>query len=627
MKKFTIHFILILLITNYSTAQFSISGVISYQGSPVPGVRMTLFNTDTTYFEEERSNNSGVYQFINVPGGTYTVGVAKPDYAYVDSVRTINSNVSNFNIFLSPETEKGNWDIIVQSPEALGGTDLGVLMPNGTIYYCHNTTDPFFFDPVTNDTIAAPGSNNTQGCVGPLLLGDGKVWFFGGTLQEIYGPGTRQTKSFEQSTGIWQIKNNMIDYRWYPTVSPLPDGRVLIVGGGGLNNPIRVKTSEIYNTVTGISTAVDTIAIGNEVSPIIPLLTGKTLMTHRPPQLFDPATNQWNLAADFVQSNRMSNGDHSDHELVLMPDGNVIAIGYKSFNANLGTFVERYNPVANTWSLKSSIAPIRSRAKAVLLPDKKILVAGGYKEDAANNTPVNQWNYMKRADLYNVAADTWRQADEMNYFREYHAIATLVPDGRVIVVGGEGAPGNEPSQSIIEAYSPPYLYRGVRPEITNLNNTTFARGNTMSFDVSKTDSVTSVQLMSTAVNTHFMNSSNNRFLELSFSQTNGTISTILPVDSILMPPGYYMLFAMVDDIPSIAKIVKINQNCILTPVITGDSNVCSNETAIYTAPVYTNAGYTWTVIGGNILTGQGTNQITVSWNNGITGAVSLVVQE
>lgn len=419
----------------------------------------------------------------------------------------------------------------------------------------------------------------------------------------------------------------MLDYRWYPTVSPLPDGKVLIVGGGGLNNPIRVKTSEIYNTATGISTAVDTIAIGNEVSPIIPLLTGKTLMTHRPPQLFDPATNQWNLAADFVQSNRMSNGDHSDHELVMMPDGNVVAIGYKNFNSILGTFVEMYNPVTNAWSLKSSIAPIRSRAKAVLLPDKKILVAGGYKEDAANITPVNQWNYMKRADLYNVTTDTWRQADDMNYFREYHAIATLVPDGRVIVVGGEGSPGNEPPLSIIEAYSPPYLYRGVRPEISNLNNTTFARGNTMSFDVSKTDSVTTVQLMSTAVNTHFMNSSNNRFLELSFTQVNGAISVILPVDSVMMPPGYYMLFAMVDDIPSIAKIVKITQNCILNPVIIGDSNVCSNETAIYTAPEYANAGYNWTVTGGNILTGQGTNQITVSWNNGITGTVSLVVQE
>ncbi len=57
----------------------------------------------------------------------------------------------------------------------------------------------------------------------------------------------------------------------------------------------------------------------------------------------------------------------------------------------------------------------------------------------------------------------------MNYAREYHASGIVVPDGRVIVTGGEGAPGNEPSESIIEAFTPPYLLKGIRPQITNLN--------------------------------------------------------------------------------------------------------------------------------------------------------------
>ena len=146
--------------------------------------------------------------------------------------------------------------------------------------------------------------------------------------------------------------------RWYPTISPLSNGQVIILGGGGLNNPARVKTSEIYDPKSGISKPTGQIAIGNEVSPIVPLLNGKTLMTHRPPQLFDPTTNQWELAADFVQSNRMSNGDHSDHELVLMPDGDVFAFGYKPFNNIPGTFVEKYDVAANKWELKSSINPV-----------------------------------------------------------------------------------------------------------------------------------------------------------------------------------------------------------------------------------------------------------------------------
>jgi len=554
-----------------TTAQYSITGKITAQFPAINAARVTLFNRDTTFFKEVRSNDLGSYLFSNIPTGNYVISVAKPHYEYVDTNVSINnSSVQDFNFTLLPEKEMGSWDVLLQSPEKLGGTDLGMLMPDGKIYYCHNTKDPFYFDPVSNITLSVQGSDSIQGCVGPVLLPDSTVWFFGGTLQEIYGPGTKKVKKFNSKTVKWQPQGNMSDYRWYPSVSPLSDGNILLVGGGGLNNPIRVKTSELYNPKNGISTPAGQIAIGNEVSPILPLLNGKTLMTHRPPQLFDRVTNQWKLAADFVQGNRMSNGDHSDHELVLMPDGNVFAIGYKSFNNSFGTFVERYDPTQNKWTLKTSINPIRSRAKAIILPDKTILVAGGYKEDPNDNSFVNQWGYMKRTDIYLPETDQWRNADDMNYAREYHAIITLVPDGRLIAVGGEGQPGNEPSQSIIEAFKPPYLFRGVRPEISNLNATNFTRGSKLTFMVSKTDSITGVLLMANAVNTHFMNSSSNRFIELEFTQNNGKITARLPTDSLLLFDGFYMLFAMVDDIPSIAKIVKVSGAALVNSVNTVD---------------------------------------------------------
>ena len=548
----------LLFVTATSTqAQYSISGTVTAQSLPVTDARVTLFNSDTTFFLEKRTNLIGNYTLSAIPSGNYTLGIAKTGQEYFDTLITLNASVSNLNVTLAAESHKGNWDVIMISPEPLGGTDLGVLMPDGRIFYCHDTEDPFYFDPQLNDTISVIGSNAIQGCVGPIMNNDGNLWFFGGTLQATYGPGTKKVTTFNPQIIVWQVQNDMYDYRWYPTVSPLADGKIIIAGGGGLNNPVRVKTSEVYNPQTGTFTIADTLAIGNEVSPILPLYNGKTLMTHRPPQLFDPSTNQWELAADFVQGNRMSNGDHSDHELVLLPNGNVVAVGYKPFNNPLGTFVEMYDPVANQWSLKSSINPIRSRAKAVILPDKKILVANGEKEDPGDNTPVNQWNYMKRTDMYDANNDTWRNVDDMNYFREYHAIITLVPDGRLIAVGGEGQPGNAPSQSIIEAYKPPYLFRGVRPEIYNLSGNSFARGSQINFNVTKTDSITGIHLMSNAVNTHFMNSSSNRFLELPFTQNNGSVTATLPADSLLLHSGFYMLFVMVDDIPSVAQLIHV----------------------------------------------------------------------
>ena len=469
------------------------------------------------------------------------------------------------------ETNQGNWEVIIQSPEALGGTDLGVLLPDGRIYYCHSTKDPFYFDPILNDTISALGSDSIQGCVGPLLEPGGKVWFMGGTLQEIYGPGTRKVKWFDPNTTVWKTQPKMLDYRWYPSVAILPDGNFLAAGGGNLNNPERTKTAEIYNPKTGFSFFTNDMVIGNEVSPIVVLYNGKVLMTHRPPQLFDPETNQWTNAGGFVQSPRTPNGDHSDCELVLMPDGEAIAIGYKTFTPGVyGSFVERYDPQLDEWRLGSSILPIRSRAKTCLLPDKKILVMGGFKEDTTTaNT--NQWGYMKLTDLYNPATDTWRRLDNLNYYREYHALSILVPDGRVIMVGGEGQPGNEPPFSVIEAFKPPYLFRGIRPEIKNLDASSFARGGIVSFDFTKTDSVTEVILMSNAVVTHFMNSGTNRYLSLPFQQEENHITATLPSDSIKLIPGYYMLFIMVDDIPSIGQILEV-RNEVVTSTESPDSD-------------------------------------------------------
>lgn len=561
LKYFSIYLI---FSCNILIGQYSIKGKITEQMQSISGARITLFNSDTTYFMEGRSDNIGIFSFLDVPSGIYKIGVAKFNYNYKEINIIINESKQDINFELDSETEKGKWEVIIKSPEPLGGTDLGVLMPNGKIYYCHDTKDPFYFDPKSNDTLSVIGSDSLQGCVGPILLADSTVWFFGGTLREIYGPGTKKVKKFDVRTNKWKTHQNMLDFRWYPSISPLSNGQVIILGGGGLNNPTRVKTSEIYDPKSGISKPTGQIAIGNEVSPIVPLLNGKTLMTHRPPQLFDPTTNQWELAADFVQSSRMSNGDHSDHELVLMPDGDVFAFGYKPFNNPLGTFVEKYDVEANKWELKNSIKPIRSRAKAIIMPDKKILIAGGQKEDQNDVSPVNQWGYMKRSDLYDPETDTWRNLSDLNYFREYHSIMTLVPDGRIIAVGGEGQPGNEPTQSIIEAFKPPYLSRGVRPEILNLNSSRFSKGEELTFEIARTDSITGLLLMANAVNTHFMNSSSNRFIELEYEQSNGKVTAILPSDSLLLFDGFYMLFAMVDDIPSKAEIIVVNNQPVMT---------------------------------------------------------------
>ncbi|MBK6666395.1 MAG: carboxypeptidase regulatory-like domain-containing protein [Saprospiraceae bacterium] len=105
-------------------AQYTISGKITVSSQSIGDARVTLFNSDTTYFIEERSDDFGMFYFSNVSAGAYKIGVAKSNYNYKESNIIINETIQNFIFELEPETEKGKWDVIVKSPEPLGGTDL-----------------------------------------------------------------------------------------------------------------------------------------------------------------------------------------------------------------------------------------------------------------------------------------------------------------------------------------------------------------------------------------------------------------------------------------------------------------------------------------------------------------------
>ncbi len=59
--------------------------------------------------------------------------------------------------------------------------------------------------------------------------------------------------------------------------------------------------------------------------------------------------------------------------------------------------------------------------------------------------------------------------------------------------------------------------------------------------------------------------------------------------------------------------------------ITGPSSACANSPVLYTAfPVLKTGTYTWSVTGGSIASGQGTDSLTVNWNNGKKGTIKLV---
>ncbi len=133
----------------------------------------------------------------------------------------------------------------------------------------------------------------------------------------------------------------------------------------------------------------------------------------------------------------------------------------------------------------------------------------------------------------------------------------LVPDGRIFVTGCEGQPGDEPEMSTIEAFTPPHLRRGPRPELVAIDTTDLTRGTDVTLTLGADEAITAVVMMGATATTHFMDAGPNRYLSLEFEQIGDSIVAHVLTDPASALPGWYLLFAMVDDIPSVAQMVRV----------------------------------------------------------------------
>src|SRR5262249_22598277 len=144
-----------------------------------------------------------------------------------------------------------------------------------------------------------------------------------------------------------------------------------------------------------------------------------------------------------------------------------------------------------------------------------------------------------------------------NLAREYHALTVLVPDGRVLTTSGTANQAVGPTtENSIEAFEPPYLFRGLRPKIDSVSATMLTRGSTLTVKISRTRTPTALVLIGTNAVTHWMDGGVPRLVRLSFEQVGTDLRAQLPTDPAQLPSGQYLLFVMVDDIPSQGQIVR-----------------------------------------------------------------------
>jgi hypothetical protein len=117
----------------------------------------------------------------------------------------------------------------------------------------------------------------------------------------------------------------------------------------------------------------------------------------------------------------------------VLQNGLVLVAGGRRVEGDLAS-AELYDPATGSWTATGGMDHPRAGHTATLLPDGTVLVAGGV-DCGADEPPVCTGD--DSAELYHPGTGTWTATGSMRHVRGNHS-AILLPDGLVLVVGGEG---------------------------------------------------------------------------------------------------------------------------------------------------------------------------------------------
>jgi hypothetical protein len=526
---------------------------------------VTLIASATVVFGAFLAPSAGAHNLVSTAAGHAAEDAVVHTPAQERALDAYTRKITISNVWAAaaavdgPPQDVGQWSPVVDWPVVAINA---ALLANGKVLAYDsigdNATESYPIQDHTRATIWDPATGSqtpvtlTDGynifCSGFAHLIDGRIFIAGGNKDQALN-GIVQTHLFDPASNSWSLGPNMLGGRWYPTVTPLNNGEMLITSG-------RVDTPEV-RTLAGNLRALTSAVLSLPLYPWMDVAPSGRTFYSGPDQTLRTLDTSGTGAWQSVGTRDGINRDYGGHAIFDIGKMLVAGGGPSTTDARVVDFNGATPQVSST----SPMAYGRRQFNLTVLADGSVLATGGNSSGAglvdlsAGVYPAEQWN---------PATGQWKTLAAMQVTRQYHSTALLLPDGRVLSAGG-GICGTCDQVGYLaknaEIFSPPYLFQAdgtpaPRPSIDSAP-TSVSYGASMDIATGSAASIRKVALVRLGAVTHSDNMEQ-RYVPLSYTAGASSLTATAPANANIAPPGYYMLFIIdANGVPSVASMVNV----------------------------------------------------------------------